>query len=170
MKPTIETENITIRNDIRPGDMGYITYLHGILYNIECQYNNNFERYVAVSFSEFLENYDSGKDRIWVVEDDDKIVGSIVIMGRSGAVAQLRYFILHPDYRGLGLGRKLMQLAMDFCKSTGYKSIYLWTASELDTAAHLYRQFGFKRTKQVTSNHWGKKILEVCYDAVVNVK
>ena len=126
------------------------------------------ERYVAVSFSEFLENYDARKDRIWIVEsDNNNIVGSMVIMGRSGVVAQLRYFILHPDYRGLGLGRKLMQLVMDFCKSAGYRSVYLWTASELNTAAHLYMQFGFKKTKQIPSNPWGKEVVLDCYDTII---
>ena len=91
----------------------------------------------------------------------------MVIMGRSGVVAQLRYFILHPDYRGLGLGRKLMQLAMDFCKSAGYRSVYLWTASELNTAADLYMQFGFKKTKQIPSNPWGKEVVLDCYDTII---
>ena len=167
MKEFIDLNQITIRTDIRPGDIGYITYLHGVLYNREYSYNYHFERYVAISFSEFMENYEPGKDRLWIVEDENTIVGSILIIGRSGNVAQLRYFILHPDYRGMGLGKRMMQLAMDFCRSAGYGSVYLWTASELDTAAHLYQRFGFKKTKQVISNHWGKEVVEDCYDAII---
>lgn len=162
-----EMKDITIRTEIRPGDIGFITYLHGLLYSQEYNYNYNFERYVAVGLDEFLANYDEKKDHMWVAEDGDKIIGSVVIMGRSGATAQLRYFILLPEYRGLGLGKKLMQLAMDFCKSAGYRSVYLWTAEELHTAAHLYKIFGFKKTRQIPQNHWGKEVVEDCYDVVI---
>lgn len=165
---TLETaQNLIIRTQIQPGDMGYITYLHGILYAKECQYNVNFEQYVAASLKEFLNNFNAEEDGIWLLEDDGKIIGSIAIMGRSGQVAQLRYFLLLPEYRGRGLGNRLMRLAMDFCKTAGYKSVYLWTAEELHTAAHLYQKFGFKRTKEVHSNHWGKDLVENCYDAII---
>ena len=164
----VNTDNITIRTEIKPGDLGYITYLHGILYDQEYNYDYNFERYVAMGLNEFLQNYNHQKDRLWVVEDNNKIIGSILIMGRSGAIAQLRYFILIPEFRGIGLGKKLMQLAMDFCKSTGYKSIYLWTTQELHAAAHLYKLYGFKKTKQVPSKNWGKAVIEDCYDTLIS--
>lgn len=167
MKNTINSEQLTIRTDIRPGDLGMITYLHGKLYSEEYHYNSNFEKYVATGLQEFLNNFNDQKDRLWIVEAQGQIVGSIVIMGRSGKVAQLRYFILLPAYRGIGLGKKLMQLAMDFCKATGYTSVYLWTANELHTAAHLYRKFGFQRTQQVSASHWGKDVMEDCYDTVI---
>ena len=167
MKHTTGIEKITIRTDLRPGDLGYITYLHGLLYDQEYNYDCNFERYVADSLNEFLNQYDPGKDRVWIAETGNRIVGSIIIMGRSGLVAQLRYFLLHPDCRGIGLGTKLMQMAMDFCQSAGYQSVYLWTTEELHAAAHLYRKFGFKRTRQVPSNHWGKDVIEDCYDAII---
>ena len=167
MKQALDIDNITIRTEIKPGDMGFITYLHGILYDKEYSYSYDFERYVAVGLNEFLEHYDDARDRLWIVEDHGQIVGSILIMGRSGDVAQLRYFILMPEYRGIGLGRKLMQLAMDFCKEAGYRSVYLWTTEELHAAAYLYNHFGFKRTRQVPTSHFGKDVVEDCYDTQI---
>ncbi len=160
----ITTDSITIRTEIHPGGIGYVTYLHGKVYQQEYGYNHNFEMYVAKSISEFREQFTPGQDRPWIVENGDKIVGSIVIMSRSGHVAQLRYFVLLPEYRGLGLGKKLVQMAMDFGQTAGYKSVYLWTADELHTAAKLYGKFGFQKTKAVSTNHWGKEVTENCYD------
>ena len=45
--------------------------------------------------------------------------------------AQLRYFLIEPDYRGIGLGSKLLNMYMDFLRECGYKKSYLWTTHEL---------------------------------------
>jgi len=164
MEKTIDTANITIRTDLRPGDIGYILYLHGVLYDQERNLDRNFEKYVAIGLVEFLGQYDEKKDRLWIVEDEGQMIGSIVIMGRSGKVAQLRFFLLRPEYRGLGLGKKLMRLALDFCKSAGYHSVYLWTTNEQQAAAHLCRHFGFKKSGEHPSSLWGKEVREDCYD------
>ena len=161
---SINPEEITIRTDIRHGDLGYLTYLHGKLYGEEYGYNVVYEKYVAQGIAELMENYNSQKDHIWFVENQGKMVGAIAIMGRSGEIAQLRYFLLLPQYRGLGLGKKLVQTALDFCKTTGYRTVYLLTATELEAAAHLYHKFGFRKTREVTTHHWGKEVVEAYYD------
>jgi ribosomal protein S18 acetylase RimI-like enzyme len=154
----------TIRHTLKPGDMGYMTYMHGKLYHELCGYDRNFERFVARELDEFLEQYDTEKDRIWIAEKGGKIVGTIVIQGRSGYVAQLRYFLLDPDARGHGLGKRLMQEAMDFCRDKNYTNVYLLTTEELGTAAELYRRHGFKITKREETTLWGQRIVLNCYD------
>src|SRR6266567_2559121 len=44
---------ITIRHKLRPGDIGYVTYLHGTLYAAEYRWDNTFEAYVAGPLAEF---------------------------------------------------------------------------------------------------------------------
>ncbi len=163
MTNRISLDQITIRTELQPGDMGYVTYLHGKLYREEYQYGIEFEHYVANGLSEFYENYDSGLDRAWIAEHQDRIIGFLLLMHRPGA-AQLRYFILHPEYRGIGLGKKLMNLFMEFLIGRGYWSAYLWTTSELFSAAALYTKHGFKLTEQKPSEAFGKKVIEQRYD------
>ncbi len=162
------SQSVTTRTEIKAGDIGYITYLHGILYKKEYEYNYHFERYVAAGLAEFIAGYDAEKSRLWVLEDNDKIVGGIVMMQRTEHVVQLRYFLLLPEYRGLGLGKKLMQAAIDFAKAAGYRSVYLWTTSELKDAARLYQAFGFVKTQEQSGNAWGKDVIEERYDAAVS--
>ena len=152
---------IRIRNDLRPGDMGYVVYLHGILYP---DWGHAFEGYVAESLAEFAHGYDAQKDGLWIAERDGRIVGSIGIVGRPAAEAQLRWFLVHPDCRGLGLGRALLQKALDFCRARGCTNVYLWTVSELEPAAHLYRSLGFRETERKTHPLWGRMRSEVRYD------
>jgi ribosomal protein S18 acetylase RimI-like enzyme len=167
MKDKINLADITIRTELIPGDIGYITYLHGYLYQKEYNYGINFEAYVAKGLAEFWQHYDQSRDRVWVCEHDHNIVGFLLLMHRETA-AQLRYFILDPGYRGIGLGKKLMDLYMDFLKKQRYTHSYLWTAKELFAAAHLYTSHGFTLTEEKESETFGKKVIEQRYDLVLN--
>src|SRR5215467_7965675 len=109
MKKKVRLEDIAIRTELKPGDIGYVVYMHGCLYKKEYNYGIEFETYVAEGLAEFYRQYDVEKDRVWICEHKNKIVGFLLLMHR-GDVAQLRYFILDPKYRGIGLGNKLMRL------------------------------------------------------------
>lgn len=85
-------------------------------------------------------------------------------MHRENNAAQLRYFILLPEYRGLGLGKKLIELYMEFLKEKTYSSSYLWTTHELDAAASLYKRYGFVLTEEKPSTAFGKELKEHRYE------
>jgi len=153
-----------IRHRIKPGDIGCLTYLHGILYAKECGYDQTFEAYVAGGLAEFVQSFNPDKDRIWLTETKGRVVGSIAIVGHSAVDAQLRWFLVHPDYRGLGIGKELLKDALRFCRECGYKTVFLWTASELVEAGRLYTRFGFGKTEEKTHEIWGKRVTEERYD------
>ena len=150
MNRTISLDDISIRNQLRPGDLGYVTYLHGKLYGKEYDYGIQFESYVAKGLCEFYEKYDP----------------FLLLMDR-GESAQLRYFLIEPEYRGIGLGSTLLNLYMDFFRQCDYKSSYLWTTHELTTAANLYKRFGYQLTEEVESTSFGKPLREQRYDLVL---
>jgi len=139
--------------------------MHGRLYKKEYNYGIEFETYVATGLAEFYQQYDPEKDRVWICEYKNKMVGFLLLVN-LGDAAQLRYFILKPKYRGLGLGHKLMSLYVDHLKKCKYKTSYLWTTDELLASAHLYQKFGFKLTEQKPSTAFGKSVKEQRYDLV----
>ena len=153
-----------IRTDIRPGDIGYLIYLHGIVYAREYHLDYTFEGYVAAGLGEFAKSFDERKDRLWVAEDDNRIVGSIAIVGREDRSAQLRWFLVDPIARGAGLGRRLLQESLKFCRDMQFRTVYLWTIGELDVAAHLYEEAGFQKTERKTHEIWGRERTEERYD------
>lgn len=161
----ITLQDIQIRTELKPGDFGYIVYLHGKLYSEEYQFGILFERYVAESLLEFYTQFNPTTNRVWVCEHNGKIIGFMSLMNR-GTAAQLRYFIIEPAYRGFGLGKKLMTLFMESLKSIDYKSAYLLTTHELKAAASLYTRHGFTLTEEKTSSAFGKPLLEHRYDLV----
>jgi len=147
----ISLEDISIRTELRPGDMGYATYMHGVLYHKEYHYSLQFESYVAKGLCEFYEKYEPKRNRIWACEHDNRMIGFLLLMDR-GETAQLRYFLIEPEYRGIGLGSKLLNLYMDFLRDCRYKGSYLWTTHELTTAAALYKRLGYQLTEEKESN------------------
>lgn len=153
-----------VRTEIRPGDIGYLIYLHGVLYAREYDLDHTFEGYVAAGLGEFAKSYDPRKDRLWLAEEDGRIVGSIAIVGQPDLAGQLRWFLVDPQARGAGLGSRLLQEAVKFCRDLGFRSIFLWTLEELNTAAHLYEQAGFRRTEQKKHEIWGRVRTEDRYD------
>lgn len=162
----IVLNDIGIRTYLLPGDIGYVIHLHGSIYSREYNYGISFETYVAEGLAGFCKNYNSGTERVWVCEHGQKIVGFLLLMSR-GEAAQLRYFLICPEYRGIGLGKRLMELFMAFLNRSGYKKCYLWTTHELNTAASLYKQHGFVLTEEKDSNAFGKPLKEQKYELTV---
>jgi GNAT superfamily N-acetyltransferase len=160
----ITLADITIRTELQPGDLGYVIHRHGKLYAMEYGYGISFESYVAAGIHEFYSVYDPSLDRVWVCEHDETIVGFLLLMHRSGTLAQLRFFYLEPAYRGIGLGKKMMNLYMEFLKQCGYTMAYLWTTHEQLAAAALYRHHGFEMVEEKHSTAFGKALWEQRYD------
>ncbi|HTE27846.1 GNAT family N-acetyltransferase [Flavitalea sp.] len=163
----INPEEIVIRTTLKPGDLGYVIYLHGKLYQQEYGYSTSFEVYVAQGLSEFYRNYDPLLDGIWIMEHKEKIVGFLLLMHRDQGQAQLRYFIIEPAYRGLGLGKMLSDLFMAHFIEKGYERAYLWTTDELYTAANIYQKMGFRLSEEVLSESFGKRVKEQRFDLVL---
>ena len=168
MERSLKLTDISIRNEIRPGDLGFVIYRHGKLYGDEYQYGVEFETYVAAGISDFYRNYDPASDRAWICEDRNTIVGFLLFIHKENKNAQLRFFYLEPPYRGIGLGRKLMELFIQHLKNIQCVSCYLWTTQEQEAAAHLYKKFGFVLTEEKPSSSFGKKIIEQKYVLNVN--
>lgn len=160
----VKLEDIVIRNELVPGDLGYVIYLHGSLYGSEYHYGIPFETYVALGIHDFYENYDPEQDRVWICEHGGRIIGFLFLMHRENNSAQLRYFLIRPEYRGIGLGKHLMRLFMDCLMERHYGSAFLWTTHELSAAATLYRRHGFVLTSEKASTAFGKPLREQRYD------
>lgn len=156
--------HVTLRHDLRPGDLGRVTMQHGILYAAEYSFDHTFEAYVAESLAEFGKAAPSPRDRLWIAEMDGRLVGSIGIIGREERAAQLRWLLVGPESRGHGLGRRLVEEAIGFCRESGCDSVYLWTVSVLTAAARLYVEAGFRVTEEHVRTMWGATLTEQRYD------
>lgn len=71
------------------------------------------------------------------------IIGAYGLYPMGERSCELRKMYLRKDYRGQGLGRRLLDDALAEARKLGFKSVVLETASVLKEAIALYESYGF---------------------------
>ncbi len=147
----------TIRRELRPGDLGAIVAHHGRLYAGEYGVDSTFEGFVASAVARAgVRGFPSEREEIRIVELDGEHVGSIGLTDEGEDEAAIRWFVLSPEVRGKGLGRRLLGELLERARELGYRKVWLETFSDLRAAAHLYMEHGFRVTSADTAPRWGR--------------
>jgi putative acetyltransferase len=76
-------------------------------------------------------------------EKNGSIIGSYGLYPLQPGTCELRKMYLHRDYRGRGLGRRLLEDALANARRLGFARMTLETASVLKEAIRLYESYGF---------------------------
>ncbi len=99
----------------------------------------------------------------FVCLDQHKIVGVAYLVPSGQAVqffkaewAVIRMIGVDPEYRGLGIARKLTEQCIYQAKEQQEKTIALHTSEFMDAARHIYESLGFK-VLQPIPDLFGKK-------------
>lgn len=143
----------------QPGDMGWVVHRHGVLYAQEYGWDEHFEALVGTVVATFIQHYDPKRERCWIAEKDGAVVGSVFLVRRSPAVAQLRLMLVEPNVRGLGLGTRLVSKCVRFARQVGYRKITLWTNSVLTAARRIYQAAGFQLVRSERHHSFGHDLI-----------
>lgn len=79
-----------------------------------------------------------------VAERGSDVLGSLVLIGPQNGVFKLSGFYVDAGARGQGIGRSLLQWAIDAATSAGGRTIELETWSHMNAAVHLYQSLGWR--------------------------
>jgi DNA-binding MarR family transcriptional regulator/GNAT superfamily N-acetyltransferase len=153
-----------ILRDAEPGDMGWVTYRHGVIYAQEYDWDATFEALVAQIVSDFISNLNPARERCWIAEMDGEIVGSVFVVQASQETAKLRLLLVEARARGLGLGTRLVEECIRFARRSGYKKLTLWTNSVLVAARHIYQKTGFRIVEQEKHHSFGKDLISETWE------
>jgi DNA-binding MarR family transcriptional regulator/N-acetylglutamate synthase-like GNAT family acetyltransferase len=141
----------------RPGDMGWVTERHAVLYYEQDGWGAGFEALVAGIVKDFLENFDARREKCWIAERNGERVGCVFVVNDKGE-ARLRLLLVEPSARGTGLGRRLVEECIAFSREKGYRKLVLWTHSHLLAARAIYAATGFRKLKKTeTHDSFGPK-------------
>jgi GNAT superfamily N-acetyltransferase len=93
--------------------------------------------------------------RCWVVDDGKQLLGHVCVqlfekmpnpVNEAEVHAYLTNFYVVPEVRGCGLGRKLLNKALSWCRARGVDAVILWASPE---SKSLYRRCGFSTSAEV---------------------
>lgn len=147
------TGNISIRHELRTGDLGKIIALHGVVYDILPGYGLSFEAYVARTIAEYFLDA-GGAGRIWMAERDNELVGCAAMVQRGDRRGQLRWVLVDTSARGLGLGKDLVNRALDYARGSACSTVFLETTDGLPESQQLYEKLGFEEVSNVREELW----------------
>ena len=155
----IRVGDVTLR-DLEIGDADWLIQQHGALYASDYGFDMTFESHVAQVLAAFILNRDLDSERAWIAIWSGHRLGSIFCMQEDANTARLRLFLLVPEARGLGLGKRLLLECLSFAKECGYEKIALGTHKSHSAARKLYASQGFKLANSKPVRSFGVNLIE----------
>jgi ribosomal protein S18 acetylase RimI-like enzyme len=83
---------------------------------------------------------------IWMVRGSEGLLGQLIVLrktNRAGTLARIYSLAVHPQWRGQGLARHLLEVGLHQLWSEGVYRVILEVECEALPARRLYETFGF---------------------------
>jgi GNAT superfamily N-acetyltransferase len=150
---------------LRTGDAGWVLARHGEIYALEEGYDQSFEAVVASILAGFLTRA-SPRERGWIahrgVGTDEERLGCAFVMAEQdeASTCRLRLVLVEPHARGLGLGQRLLDEAISWARTKGYRRMVLWTHESHRAAGKLYARNGFTLQASMPTEAFGQNVVD----------
>lgn len=148
---------------IRPGgsaeDVNAVVRLHREVYEREYGLDASFGDGIATQMAELRrDGYPRPREGLWLAMLGERAVGSVTLIEESLELGRLGHLVLHPEARGGGAGRRLVESVLEAASAAGYERLHLFTFSDLTAAASLYRSVGFEVVSTEDVVRWGRRM------------
>ena len=105
---------------------------------------------IDLSFQKFEEEL-SGINKMYALptggiilcKANEKFVGCIAMRRIENGICELKRMYVNPQFQGRGIGKELLQKALQLAKDYNYELMRLDTLNHMTRAIHLYKQHGF---------------------------
>lgn len=128
-----------------------LVHLLNVLFSQDIEFEPDYEKQRA-GLEQIISNPSVGE--ILVMKIDGKVVGMVSLLysistALGGKVAILEDMVMAKDFRQMGLGKELLQEAIDFARQRGCLRITLLTDFDNETAIKFYQSAGFSLSKMI---------------------
>jgi streptothricin acetyltransferase len=100
-----------------------------------------YERDVPVEDVDY--GFDAMGPVIFFAESDGNIAGRIKMMRWWNRFACVEDLVVNPEYRGMGVGRRLLERGIQWARENGFPGVMLETQDDNVPACMLYQSCGF---------------------------
>lgn len=149
-----------VLRDLEPGDAAWLVEQHAVHYARAEGFDDSFGRLVADILAAYQDQRDPTCERAWIAVGDGRRLGSVFCVRHDATTAKLRLFLLVPEARGQGLGKRLLAECMGYAQARGYRGIALWTHESHRAACGLYRAAGWRLTASRPVRSFGADLVE----------
>ena len=107
------------------------------------------------SLFNMFDAYQNEKEKYYVATLNGEIVGGCGIKQLDNEISyicELQKMYISPKARGKKIGKKLLDVCLNYATSTGYGQCYLETFSTMFDALNLYRKNGFQIIQKPMGN------------------
>lgn len=119
--------------------------------NVEFKAVKRFMEILSSDLPELAENLyreviASDNSHLFLIYDEDNIAGTLTIgfyKSSSGRKAWIEDVVVDENYRGKGLGKYIVQYAIEFSKKLGANTLMLTSSPKRIAANELYKSLGF---------------------------
>ena len=90
--------------------------------------------------------YDAPAGRLLLAQVDGEAAGCVAFYKFDDGVCEVKRLWIRPQFRGLKIGRMLVETLIDEARKSGYTWMILSTVDVLEQAISLYQSLGFETT------------------------
>ena len=153
-----------VLRDLEPEDLPWLVERHATLYAEAEGFDDSFGPLVAQILDSYQRTHDPECERAWIAVEDGRRLGSIFCVRQDATRAKLRLFLLVPEARGKGLGKRMLATCMAYARAQGYAGMSLWTHESHRAACALYAAAGWRLTASHPVHSFGVDLIEQAWE------
>jgi GNAT superfamily N-acetyltransferase len=157
--PSVGRERAIVRPLDQPGDLGWVIMEHGQVYASEFHWDTDIEVFTAQIVTAYAQHHDPAREAAWIAEVDGQRAGCVFCVAADAETAKLRILLVHPRFRGHGLGARLVDTCLNWATAAGYQRMMLWTNDILTSARRIYQAAGFQLVDSQPHHSFGHDLV-----------